>query len=201
MIPSVILVTLLLFLPPAHAQQLIVMTGYASSHTPEMGTGVSQDYKPFRAGGGYAFTTRVDIERRLLYFGPSFSFWNNLTGDPDPNENANYFQMELGGRALLHTRTVPSLYAGVGGGYTFAHGKTIHKFYGTKTEYDGDFLTGSAHFGVKTPSRTNGIGLLAEGSYHFGLEEPRGFQSIGPAKAWTIQIGVIFDWRYRGDEK
>lgn len=174
------------------------MTGYASSSAPETGTGIGRDQ--FLAGGGYAFATRVDIQRRWLWFGPTVAFWNNLTGNPDPNADINYFQIELGGRLLAHTRTIPSLYAGVGAGYTFAHGKIIPKWYGNSDDFDGDFPTGSLHFGVKTPTRTTGLGIIAEGSYHFGLEDARGYRGIGPARAWLIQIGVVFDLRFPGDK-
>jgi hypothetical protein len=184
----------LLLSVPAFAHQLVLTTGYANSRTPSTGTDIDATNPPFRSGGGYTAGIRVDVQppTRPLLFGPSFLFWNNQTGDPDPNANANYFQIELGGRFSLRTRTSPTLYAGVGAGYTLAHGEVVAKVDGSKTTYDGSFPTGSVHFGAKTASH-DGISVLAEGSYQFGLEKPRGRQAVGPAKAWLIQIGVGFD--------
>lgn len=178
----------------AQAHQLVLTTGYANSRTPETGPEIDANRKPFRAGGGYAFGIRMDIEaqQRPIVFGPSFLFWNNQTGDPDPNADANYFQIELGGRASLRTRTLPALYAGVGAGYTLSHGESVAKLDGSKLTFDGEFPTASFHFGVKSPSST-GLSILAEGSYHFGLDQPSGRQSVGPASAWLVQIGVGFD--------
>lgn len=179
---------------PAHAHQLVLTTGYANSRTPKTGPEIDPSHRPFRAGGGYAFGIRMDLDapRRPILFGPSFLFWNNQTGDPDPNANANYFQIELGGRISLRTRTVPLLYAGIGAGYTLSHGESVAKLDGSKLTFDGDFPTASLHFGVKSPSST-GLSILAEGSYHFGLDKPRGRQSVGPASAWLVQIGVGLD--------
>ena len=141
----------------------------------------------------------MDLEREYFWFGPAFTFWNNLTGDPNPNANSSYFQAELGGRISARTSTVPSFFGGVGAGYTFSHGEFVPRYHGAKETYDGDFPTGSAHVGVKTPSRTYGIGLIGEASYHFGLAEARGRDSVGPARAFVIQIGFAFDIRLAGD--
>ncbi|MFZ5433804.1 MAG: hypothetical protein ACOZB3_08535, partial [Calditrichota bacterium] len=169
-------------------------TGYANSRTPEVGHDIDSGNRPFRAGSGYAVGIRVDVEppHRPLMFGPSFLFWNNVTGDPDPNANANYFQIELGGRISSRTRTNPSLYAGVGAGYTLSHGEVVAKLDGSKQTFDGDFPSASVHFGFKSKN-DSGLSLLGEGSFHFGLGEPRGRLAVGPAKAWLIQIGVGFD--------
>ena len=193
----VLMLLMLGIMSPARAHQLVLGVGYANSGEPEHGKDLSSDI--FDPGGGYAFSTRVDLQRQNFVFGPSFTFWNNLTGDPDPNSNASYLQLELGGRAGLRTRTIPEVYGGVGLGYTFAHGEFVPKFFGSKETFDGDFPTGSVHFGVKTPSRTYGVGLIGEASYHFGLDMPRGRDSVGPAKAFVIQIGFAFDIRLAGD--
>lgn len=192
---SAILLFFAIFCKPAYAHHLVLSTGYANSQSPQ--TGIEVDRNSFRSGGGYAFSTRMDIEKRNFWIGPSFTFWNNLTGDPDPNANASYFQIELGGRLLYRTHTIPSLYGGVGVGYTFAQGQIKPKYVGDKEEFDGDFPTGSLHFGLKTPSQTTGLGFVAETSYSFGLDDPRGVRSIGPAKAWMISIGILFDTAYR----
>jgi len=187
------LVTLVLALPLS-AHQLVLMTGYANSRTPETGPGVDSRHSPFRAGGGYAFTVRADVDsrNRRFWFGPSLAFWNNLTGDPDPNANSSYLQLEFGGRLFVRTRSVPSLYGGVGAGYTFSHGEVIAKVDGSKQTFDGDFPTASVHFGVKSPG-TTGLSVIAEGSYHFGLDQPTGRLAVGPAKAWLVQIGIGLD--------
>lgn len=188
---GVILPALLCFAHSAEAHQLAVTFGYANSGTPRHGTGVS-DYI-FASGGGIAFGTRVDLEREHLWFGPAFTFWNNLTGDPQIDWNSSYLQAELGGRISLRTRTVPSLYGGIGAGYTFSHGENVHRFSNAKESYDGEFPTGSVHFGAKTPSRANGLGLIGETSYHFGLDRARGRNAVGPARAFLIQIGLAFE--------
>ena len=191
---GLLLVLLMLgIMSSARAHQLVLGFGYANSGEPEHGADLSDNV--FDPGGGYAFSTRVDIQRRNFVFGPALTFWNNLTGDPDPNANARYLQFELGGRAGLRTMTVPELYGGVGLGYTFAQGEFVPKFFGTKETFDGDFPTGSVHFGAKTPTRTYGVGLIGEASYHFGLDTPRGRESVGPARAFVIQIGFAFDIR------
>lgn len=179
---------------PLLAHQLVLTTGYANSRTPSVGPGIDEHHPLFRAGSGYAFGTRVDVDSpsRRVVFGPAFCFWNNLTGDPDPNANANYFQIELGGRVAARTRTIPSLYAGVGAGYTLAHGEVVELADGRKQTFDGEFPTGSLHFGVKSAS-PNGLAIIAEGSFHFGLEKPQRRLAVGPAAAWVVQIGVGFD--------
>lgn len=198
---AVILTTVLFFAAgacPQSAHQLIIATGYANSGTPETGSDISESNPPFRAGGGYAFEVRMDLAKPGLWFGPSFIFWNNLTGDPSPNSNASYFQIELGGKLFLRTHTIPAIYGGIGAGYSVSHGEDI-PIVGYRREFDGDFPTGSIHFGVKTPTRTTGLGLLAEASYHFGLDKPTGRMAVGPAKAFLIQIGIAMDARLGGD--
>jgi hypothetical protein len=183
---------LFLALPAAtQAHQLVLTAGYANSRRPETGSALLPN-SPFGSGGGWAAGIRVDImpPQKPVMFGPSFLYWNNMTGDPDPNSVSRYFQIELGGRLSARTRTVPSLYGGMGVGYTFAHG--THEGVETKEEFDGDFPTGSLHFGVKSLTQTE-ITVVAEGSFHFGLDDPSGRYSIGPAKAWLVQIGVGFD--------
>jgi hypothetical protein len=172
----------------AQAHQLALTAGYANSRKPETST------QYFGSGGGWAAGIRVDIvpPEKPVMFGPSFLYWNNLTGDTDPNSRSRYFQIELGGRLSVRSRSIPSLYGGVGAGYTFAHGTHEPRWVGTKEEFDGDFPTGSVHFGIKSPTRT-GVSVVAEGSFHFGLDHPSGRNSIGPAKAWLVQIGVAFD--------
>ncbi len=181
----------------ADAHQLVASVGYANSSTPEHGSGVS-DYV-FDAGGGYAAGLRVDLEKPHFWFGPAFTFWNNLTGDPDPNANSSYFQAELGGRISARTHTIPAIYGGVGAGYTFSHGEFVPKFFGGKETFDGEFPTGSVHFGVKSPSQTYGLGLIAEASYSFPLGKPGGELAVGPARAFLIQIGFAFDIRSTDD--
>jgi hypothetical protein len=192
----------LLIVQSAWAHDLVLTTGYANSGTPHVGSGVSQSNKPFRAGGGYAVGARGDLvsNSRQFMFGPSFLFWNNLTGDPNPNANASYMQVEFGGRLSVRTRTYPCLYAGVGAGYTFAHGELKQKVYDPSPtqQYDGDFPTGSVHAGFKTPTDNDKLGLVGEFSYHFGLDEPAGRVTAGPARAFLIQIGLAFGVRAGG---
>jgi hypothetical protein len=186
---------ILLLAASAQAHQFVLTAGYANSRQPEMGSAVaSPSYSPFQSGGGWAAGIRIDVvpPTKPIMFGPSFLYWNNLTGNPDPNSRSRYFQIELGGRFSIRSRTVPSLYAGAGAGYTFAHGTHEPRWVGTGEQYDGDFPTGSVHFGVKSPTRS-GATVLAEGSFHFGLDHPTGRYTIGPAKAWLVQIGVAFD--------
>jgi hypothetical protein len=177
----------------AQAHQLVLTAGYANSRRPDTGPALSPN-SPFQSGGGWAAGIRVDImpPEKPVMFGPSFLYWNNLTGDPDPNSRARYFQIELGGRLSVRSRTVPTLYGGVGAGYTFAHGTHEPRWVGTKEEFDGDFPTGSVHFGIKSQTRTE-VTVVAEGSFHFGLDHSSGRNSVGPAKAWLVQIGVGFD--------
>ena len=181
----------------ALSSQIVATTGYANSRRPDAPEGGSVD-SYFDAGGGYAVGVRVDVDRELFWFGPSFLFWNNLTGDPHHNYNSNYFQIELGGRLSARTRTIPSLYGGIGLGYTVAHGEVVPKFeeFGGELDFDGEFPTASIHVGARTPSKTHGIAILAEASYHVGLDTPTGDRAIGPAQAWLIQIGVGFDTRF-----
>jgi hypothetical protein len=177
---------------PAFASQIILSTGYAHSQQPKTnGFAVDQ----FSSGSGYA--VGMDMETPIFWFGPSFLFWNNVTGDPYSNYNSNYFQIELGGRISFQTNTVPTVYAGVGAGYSVARGDIRARFAGFDSEsYDGEFPTASIHIGAKSPTRTVGLGILAEASYHFGLDEPTSIEAIGPAEAWMIQIGVAFDTRF-----
>lgn len=191
-----LIVTLILAASPLYASQIIATTGYANSERPKA-NGIVVD-RLFGDGGGYAFGLRVDMDSPLFYYGPSFFFWNNVTGDPDPGRNSTYFQIELGGRLSVRTHTLPALYAGLGAGYTIAHGdiKPRYAGLGYDESFDGEFPTASVHIGAKTPSRTTGLGVIAEASYHFGLDEPSGMTTIGPAKAWTIQIGIAFDTRF-----
>ena len=176
----------------AHAHQFVLTTGYANSRKPATSPDISKSY--FGSGGGWAAGIRMDImpPDKPIMFGPCFLFWNNLTSDTDPNSISRYFQIELGGRLSARTRTIPSLYGGVGAGYTFAHGTHEPRWVGAKEEFDGDFPTGSVHFGVKSPTRSQ-VTVLAEGSFHFGLDEPTSRKTVGPAKAWLIQIGAAFD--------
>jgi hypothetical protein len=175
------------------AHQLVLTTGYANSGTPKTGRDVAFG-RLFRAGSGYTFSTRVDVDapRAPIWFGPQFLFWNNVTAAPNPSARANYFQIEFGGRASIHTRSDPTLYSGIGIGYTFAHGSTRDRSDGSTQTFDGDFPSASIHFGAKT-STTSGITVLGEGSYHFGLENASGPLAVGPARAWLVQIGIGFD--------
>jgi hypothetical protein len=180
---------------PAGAHQFVLTTGYANSGTPDVGHGIDASHPPFGAGGGYAIGIRTDIyaPRSPLWFGPQFLYWNNLTGDPFQSIDATYFQIELGGRISVHSRsTDPVLYAGGGLGYTLAHGQNKSLIGEPLRTFDGDFPTASFHIGAKTRP-TPEITLLAEGSYHFGLDHPRQRLSVGPANAFLIQIGVAFD--------
>lgn len=189
-----LLLALLLPLCALQANQLILTTGYANSGEPKTGPDVDSHYPPVLAGGGYAVGVRADIDhpRLPIWISPSFLFWNNVTGSPSGNERANYFQVEVGGRLLLHTRTVPALYGGVGAGYSFSHGTNTPRVGPDKMTYDGDFPTASVHFGVKSPT-SPGLSVIAETSYHFGLDNATGHNALGPARAWLIQIGVAFD--------
>jgi hypothetical protein len=191
-----ILLMVLLAAAPVYASQIIVTTGYANSERPKA-NGIVVD-RLFADGGGYAFGVRVDMQSPLFWYGPSFLFWNNVTGDPDPGRNSTYFQVEVGGRLSVRTRTIPGLYAGVGAGYSLARGdiKTRYADLGYDEAFDGEFPTASIHIGAKTPSRTTGIGVIAEASYHFGLDEPSSMTSIGPARAWMIQIGFALDTKF-----
>lgn len=191
---ALLLAGILCALPAVSAHQLVLTTGYANSRTPQTGPGIERHPPLFRAGSGYAFGTRVDVvsPTRRVVFGPAFFFWNNLTGDPDPNANANYFQIELGGRVSLRTRSIPSLYAGAGAGYSLAHGEVVRLVDGSKRSFDGEFPSASLHFGVKS-ANPNGLAVIAEGSYHFGLEDPSRRLAVGPASVWVIQIGIGFD--------
>lgn len=183
----------------AFASHIVFTTGYASSRAPETPEGVSF----FADGSGWAAGARVDIDRSHFWFGPSFFFWNNITGDADQNRNSTYYQIELGGRLLYHTQEVPTFYIGGGLGYTLARGEVRERFdyagLGGEFDFDGEFPSAAVILGIKSPSRTNGIGVLAEGAYHFGLDEPTGRLAIGPARAWTVQLGVVFDTRFAGD--
>jgi hypothetical protein len=180
---------------PARAHQFVLTTGYANSRAPDLGSGIDHHNPPFGAGGGYAIGIRTDIAppQSMFWISPQFLYWNNLTGDPYQSVNTTYFQIELGGRLSVHSRrTDPTLYAGVGLGYSMAHGQTRSLVDGTTDSFDGDFPTGSVHIGAKSRA-TPDITLLAEGSYHFGLDHPVQRLSVGPASAWLIQIGVGFD--------
>jgi hypothetical protein len=178
---------------PALAGQIVLSTGYANSQQPKA-RGFSGDQ--FSSGSGYAAGMHLDIETPTVWFGPSFLFWNNVTGSPYSNYNSNYFQIELGGRLSFHTGTIPAVYAGMGAGYSVARGDFRARFAGFDSEsFDGEFPTASIHLGAKSPTRTAGLGILAEASYHFGLDEPTGIKAIGPAEVWMIQIGVAFDTR------
>jgi hypothetical protein len=188
---------LFLFASLAQAHQLVVTTGYASSSTPKTGSGIDQNAPPVAGGGGFAVGVRVDLDNpsRRLWISPSFLFWNDLTGSPAHDFNANYFQIELGGRLSVHSRSVPMLYGGVGAGYTVAHCTVAPRYVSNvpTDTYDGNFPSASVHGGVKLPNPTSGITVLAEASYHLGLAQSRGFHSIGPARTALIQIGVGFD--------
>lgn len=186
---------------PVFAHQFALSTGYANSGSPHVGTGISQSNKPFRAGGGYAVGIRFDIDPQdsPVRFGPSFLYWNNLTGDPDVNADATYFQIETGGRLSLRSRSTPIVYAGGGVGYTFSHGKKSGRYVESREEYDGDFPTGSLHIGAEAPKQDDALRLTAELSYHFGLENPRGPLSVGPANAFLVQIGFSFHVKSPGE--
>ncbi len=181
----------------AVAHDLILTTGYANSGSPEVGEGISESNKPFAAGGGYAFAVRLDVRKpgAIFEFGPEFLYWNNLTGDPQPSYDASYFQAQLGGRLSLRSRTIPAFYSGLGLGYAVSQGVRKAKWIDHKETFDGDFPTGLVAAGVKMPSNANGVGLLAELSYSFGLDSPEGWHTVGPASAFLIQIGLLFDAR------
>jgi len=178
---------------PGHAYHLVFATGYANSGTPDTGAGVERS-SLFQAGGGYTAHARFETDREHVFWGPSFLFWNNLTGGPTRGSRVNYFQIELGGRVSYRTASVPDFYAGGGVGYSFSQG-TYREDYFEAIEYtfDGDFPTASIHAGVKTDGSQNGVGVVGELSYHWGLDQPANPQSIGPANAYLVQIGVFFD--------
>jgi hypothetical protein len=193
----ILLIAFVVWAPVSAAQaahQLVFTTGYANSGTPHTGSDVDSRYPPVINGGGYAVGIRVDLEhpRHPVWISPSFLYWNNATGEPNPNTDINYFQVEMGGRLSLHTRTIPALYAGFGAGYSFAHGASTARATGETTSFNGDFPTASLHLGAKTLSQS-GITLLGEASYHFGLDNASGHNALGPARAWLIQIGIGFD--------
>lgn len=191
---TILLIIFLGLTSSARAHQMVLSSGYANSRTPDIGSGIAAQNSPFGSGGGWAAGIRIDVTpaEKPIMFGPSFLYWNNMTGDPDPNSRSKYYQIELGGRFSIRSRTEPSLYGGIGAGYTFAHGTHEPRWVGVTDEYDGDFPTGSVHFGVKSPTR-NQFTVIAEGSFHFGLDEPTGRTAIGPAKAWIVQIGIGLD--------
>jgi hypothetical protein len=146
---------------------------------------------------------RVDINSptRPLWFSPCFLFWDNLTGATTANVRANYLQVEFGGRLSLHTRSMPMFYAGLGAGYSFAHGVEHNRAVGAESPaFDGNFPTASIHAGFKSRTGTSGIAWLAETSYHVGLENDNSYLAVGPARAWLIQIGVAFDLIAPGDQ-
>jgi len=173
----------------------VLTTGYANSSAPKTGGDIAPGYQPFVAGSGFAVGVRADLDdrSRKFWFTPSFLFWDNLTGAPDPNSRVNYFQTEVGARVYAHSTSNPTLYAGLGAGYSLAHGVKTAKADGSTETYDGDFPTASIHAGAKIPSAATGITVLAEASYHVGLEHPHAHLAIGPAGAALIQIGVAFD--------
>lgn len=177
----------------AHAYQLVFATGYANSGTPKTGEDVARG-ELFQGGSGYTANIRLEAVRPKFYWGPAFLFWNNVTGNPTQSSRTNYFQIEVGGRASYRTATIPDFYAGLGLGYTFAQGSYEEKFFDAPSfVVDGEFPSASAHLGVRTDGRKNGIGAFGELSYHWGLAEPDAPRSIGPANAYLVQIGVFFD--------
>ncbi|MCB1059102.1 MAG: hypothetical protein KDB65_02625 [Calditrichaeota bacterium] len=176
-----------------HAYHLVAATGYANSGTPKTGPGLERN-SLFGSGSGYTAHLRLEVDRPHVFWGPSFLFWNNLTGAPTSGSKVNYFQIELGGRISYRMTAEPDLYAGVGVGYSFSQGSYRERYFGGyEYTFDGDFPTASIHVGAKTDARQNGVGVLAELSYHWGLDEPAGRQTIGPANAYLVQIGVFFD--------
>ncbi|MCC6476157.1 hypothetical protein IT157_03805 [bacterium] len=189
-----VVASLLLIAQGAFAYHFSITTGYANSGRPKTGEGLVEG-ELFDAGGGFTAGVRVEIEQPHFYWGPSFLFWNNVTGSPNAGERANYFQIEMGGRASYRTATVPDIYTGVGLGYTVSHGAYHTGLYAANEtlEFDGDFPTASAHLGFRNDAKSNGVGVMGELYYHWGLDEPTGFRSIGPARAFLVQIGVFFD--------
>lgn len=177
----------------AHAYHLVAATGYVNSGAPETGPGVQRN-SMFGSGSGYTANFRFETLRKNIVWGPSFLYWNNLTGHRTTYTRSNYFQIELGGRFAYRTATVPDFYLGGGVGYSFAQGK-YRELYDSAYEYtfDGDFPTASVHTGFKTSAAENGVGVLGELSYHWGLDQPSGRQTVGPASAYLVQIGVFFD--------
>jgi len=188
------LAVMLMFLSiDAHAYHLVLATGYANSGTPNTGTGVERS-SLFGPGSGYTAHFRFETKTAHLYWGPSFLFWNNVTGNRTYDARTNYFQVEVGGRMSYRMTADPDLYAGAGVGYSFAQGKYKDRFFeGYDYTFDGDFPTASVHLGIKTDGRKNGIGVMGELSYHWGLDQPAGRNTIGPANAYLVQIGVFFD--------
>ena len=187
---------MLLILPAClHASQLVLTGGYAYSGAPHTGADVASGYHPVVAGSGFTFGVRADIDNpsRRWWFSPSFLYWSNLTGAPDPNSKVNYFQAEVGGRALIHTPNDPKFYGGVGLGYSLSHGVKTPKAGGDQETYDADFPSASLHAGVKTLNIASGISFLGELSYHFGLLHPHSHLAIGPANAILVQVGMGFD--------
>jgi hypothetical protein len=177
----------------AQAYHLVAATGYANSGTPHTGPGIERS-SLFGAGSGYTAHARLEVERPHVYWGPSFLFWNNVTGAPTSSSRVTYFQIELGGRLSYRMTSTPSTYIGAGLGYSFSQGKYEQRFFdGYSYTFDGDFPTASVHLGAKTDASRNGVGLVAELSYHWGLDEPTGRLTIGPANAYLVQIGVFFD--------
>jgi len=178
---------------PLHAYHLGFATGYANSGTPDTGPGIERS-SLFQGGGGYTAHARFETVRDHVYWGPSFLFWNNMTGGTVRGTRVNYFQIEVGGRLSYRTASVPDFYGGMGVGYSFAQGTYRDDYIGgLEYTFDGDFPTASVHAGVKTDGSTNGIGIIGELSYHWGLDQPANPQSIGPANAYLVQIGVFFD--------
>ncbi|HEY3294650.1 MAG TPA: hypothetical protein VGL38_04390 [bacterium] len=186
---------LFLLATAVQAHQLVLSTGYANSSAPKTGGDIDKVNPPFTGGGGFAVGVRADLDtpNKRMWISPAFLFWNNLTGAPDLNSRVNYFQMEIGGRVSVHTRTDPTFYGGAGVGYTLSHGVKRPRYAGDAQTFDGDFPSASIHGGVKLPNPSSGVTVLAEASYHFGLEQPTGHLAIGPARAALIQIGVAFD--------
>lgn len=175
------------------AYHLILSTGYANSATPKTGTNVERGGL-FRAGSGYVGSFRFETVSPHFFWGPSLLFWNNVTGNPTQSSRTNYLQLEVGGRVMYRTATVPDFYGGAGVGYSFAQGSYRERFFDAPTyTVDGDFPTASVLLGVKTDASKNGVGVLGELSYHWGLDEPSAPRSIGPANAYLVQIGVFFD--------
>lgn len=177
----------------AQAYHLVAATGYANSGAPDTGPGLVRS-SLFGSGSGYTAHVRLEVDRPHVYWGPSFLFWNNVTGAPTTGSRVNYFQIELGGRLSYRMTNVPDTYLGAGVGYSFSQGTYRERFFeGYEYTYDGDFPTASLHLGAKTDASKNGVGVMCELSYHWGLDKPSGMRTIGPANAYLVQIGVFFD--------